>query len=42
MTLINVLPLEEYLYGVVPYEIQSKFPSGSLKSTGSGSKDLFL
>jgi len=32
MTLINVLPLEEYLYGVVPYEIGASSPMEALKA----------
>ena len=32
MTLINVLPLEEYLYGVVPYEIQASSHPEALKA----------
>lgn len=32
MTLINILPLEEYLYGVVPYEIQASSHPEALKA----------
>lgn len=32
MTLINILPLEEYLYGVVPYEIQANSHMEALKA----------
>ncbi|MDQ2085225.1 SpoIID/LytB domain-containing protein [Herbivorax sp. ANBcel31] len=32
MTLVNILPLEEYLYGVVPYEIQASSHPEALKA----------
>jgi len=32
MTVINILPLEEYLYGVVPYEIGASSPMEALKA----------
>lgn len=32
MTVINIIPLEEYLYGVVPYEIGAGSPSEALKA----------
>jgi len=32
MTVINILPLEEYLYGVVPYEIGAGSPMEALKA----------
>ena len=32
MTIINVLPLEEYLYGVVPNELEASAPADALKS----------
>lgn len=32
MTIVNVVPLEEYLYGVVPLEMSTGFPIEALKS----------
>lgn len=42
MTVINVVPLEEYLYGVVPYEIGASSPMEALKAQAVSARTYTL
>lgn len=42
MTVINELPLEEYLYGVVPYEIGASSPAEALKAQAVSARTYTL